>query len=130
MIHLDTNIVVAYLRGDKRVADRIEAALPDISINAMVLAELIYGAYRSARAVENLDKVNEFVRLVPTVSFDASCAAKYGEIKAHLVTIGKPCGEVDILIAAAAVAHGAKLVTKNKRHFENIPGLGLDDWAE
>jgi len=35
---------------------------------------------------------------------------------------------MDALIAATAIANGATLVSHNRRHFENIPHLVLDDW--
>ena len=75
-----------------------------------------------------MGKIREFIRLAPPTAFDEVCAMKYGELKAHLAKLGKPCGEVDTFIAAAALAGQARLVTKNLRHFENVPGLELEDW--
>ena len=39
-------------------------------------------------------------------------------------------GEVDVLIAATAMAHKATLVTANKKHFENIEGLKIKVWLK
>ena len=41
------------------------------------------------------------------------CARIFGTIKSRLRSLGKPTGEVDALIAAAAMAHEAILVTTN-----------------
>jgi predicted nucleic acid-binding protein len=32
------------------------------------------------------------------------------------------------MIAAIAIQHDMILVTGNKRHFMNIPGLNIEDW--
>jgi tRNA(fMet)-specific endonuclease VapC len=36
--------------------------------------------------------------------------------------------QVDLLLAATAIAHNLTLVTHNTRDFEKIPGLRLEDW--
>jgi tRNA(fMet)-specific endonuclease VapC len=55
---LDTNIVIAALNGDKRVLDRLNAiAHQDTIIPLIVIAELLYGAYRSVRRDANLARV-------------------------------------------------------------------------
>lgn len=128
MRHLDTNIVVAYLRGDARVATRLNAALPDVAVSTIVLMELLFGARISARSQENLRKITQFVSLSPPIPFDESCASVCADIKAHLQSIGKPTGETDVMIAAAAIAHNAALVTHNTRHYQDIPNLALEDW--
>ena len=35
---------------------------------------------------------------------------------------------VDLLIASVALVYDLTVVTHNTTHFENIPGLRLDDW--
>ena len=57
MILLDTDIVIAHLKGLPRVTERILSHLPEIAIPAIVLAELDFGAKASARPTENLEKL-------------------------------------------------------------------------
>ncbi len=38
---------------------------------------------------------------------------------------GTPIGAADSIIAATALHYGLPLVTKNTRHFANVPGLDL-----
>lgn len=62
--------------------------------------------------------------------WDAEVADFYAEIRHQLVTMGKPIGEMDMMIAAHSLSVGAVLVTNNTRHFEriNLP-LILANWT-
>ncbi len=130
MWHLDTNIVVEYLRGNQSVAGQIEAHLPDVAISSLTLAELLYGAQVSARPNENTDKINQLLEIIEVVDFDQPSAEKYSRIRAALKHKGKPTGEMDMLIAAVTLSHESILVTHNTKHFENIEGLKLEDWVK
>ena len=130
MILLDTNIVVAFLNGDNSILKRIKDEIDRIALSSLVVAELDYGAKASQRAKENLEKLYRFLDVVQVVPFDIECAKIYGSIKSKLRNIGKPTGEVDVLIAATAMAHKATLVTANKKHFENIEGLKIEVWLK
>jgi tRNA(fMet)-specific endonuclease VapC len=61
-------------------------------------------------------------------SFDVKAAEEFGKIQSELRQMGKPTGEIDIMIAAVARSRQDILVTHNTRDFENIPNLQLDDW--
>ncbi len=128
MILLDTNVVIAFLNGDKAVAERIADNIEKIALSALVVAELNYGAKASQNASRNLERLTRLLDVVQTVPFDIDCAEAFGSIKSKLRSIGKPTGEVDALIAATAIAHKALLVTGNKRHFEHIEGLRIETW--
>jgi len=41
---------------------------------------------------------------------------------------GSPIADFDLLIASVAVAHGQSILTRNKKHFEKVPGLIVDSW--
>jgi tRNA(fMet)-specific endonuclease VapC len=128
VILLDTNVVVAFLNGDKSVLRRIQAEIDKVALSTLVVAELDYGAKVSQRAKENLEKLYQFLNIVQVVPFDVECAKVFGTVKSKLRSLGKPTGEVDALIAATAMAHEAILVTSNKKHFENIEGLRIEIW--
>ena len=128
MTLLDSDIVIAHLKGVPSVTERILRFLPEIAIPAIVLAELDFGAKASARAAENLDRLYQFVRAIQVIPFDANCAQEHGTLKAELRRLGRPTGAVDALIAATALARGAVLNTHNTAHYGQIPRLRLDDW--
>lgn len=103
MWHLDTNIVIAYLNGNKTIAERIRSKLPDIAISSVVLAELLFGARASARREENLSKLEMFVQLVQIVGFEQKGADSYSKIRLSLKQKGSPIGKADMLIAAKGI---------------------------
>lgn len=128
MIHLDTNIVIAFLNQQTGIHERMAEALPEIAISSLVWGELLYGARASARVEQNLQSLFRFAQIASIVPYDEACAASYSHIRLALRQQGRPTGEVDALIAAVAIAHDATLVTHNTRHFQHIPGLKLTDW--
>ena len=128
MILLDTNVVIAFFNGSKAVLERVHSEIDRIALSTLVVAELDYGAKASQKAEENLEKLYRFVDIVRVVPFDLECAKIFGTIKSKLRKMGKPTGEVDALIAATAMSNKAILVTRNKKHFENIEGLKVEIW--
>ena len=128
MRHLDTDIIVAYLRGSSAVAEHIKSCVPEVAISTVVLAELLYGARVSMRPDENVKDVLQLAALVHPVVFDESCADAYSHVRENLRRLGRPIGETDTLIAATAVAHNAVLVTHNTKHFEAVQELSVEDW--
>jgi tRNA(fMet)-specific endonuclease VapC len=128
MILLDTNVVVAFLNGDKSILKRIRVEIDEIGLSTLVVAELDYGAKVSQRSEDNLEKLYRLLEIIQVVPFDIECAKIFGTIKSKLRSLGKPTGEVDALIAATAMAREATLVTTDKKHFENIEGLKIEVW--
>jgi tRNA(fMet)-specific endonuclease VapC len=128
MILLDTNVVIAYLNGNKTISERMRTEINRISLSALVAAELDYGAKASQNVKKNLENLYRFLDIVQVFPFDRECAKNFGTIKSKLRSIGKPTGEIDALIAATAIAHKAVLITANKKHYENIDGLKVEVW--
>lgn len=62
------------------------------------------------------------------VPFDSNAALTAAKIRAQLEQLGTPIGPMDILIAGAALALQATLVTHNIKEFSRVPGLALIDW--
>jgi tRNA(fMet)-specific endonuclease VapC len=130
--YLDTNICIYFLNGSlSKVRDRLLSKSPrDIAIPSIVKAELLFGAEKSKKRDENLEKINRFLLPLLTAGFDDEEASAYARIRAHLETAGLLIGPNDLLIAATVSAQGGILVTNNTREFSRVPGLPLEDWTE
>ncbi len=79
-----------------------------------------------ARALESL----RFLSMFRVVSVGLETAGRYAAIVSHLrkrsllVGASKP----DMWIAASCIEHGATLLTRNVRHFENVPDLSVQEY--
>ena len=62
------------------------------------------------------------------IPFDARSAAEFDRLRQ--IKNLKRIGRADLLIASIALAQRATLVTRNLRHFRQIPGLNLENWAD
>lgn len=100
-----------------------------IMIPAIVVAELMYGAYKSKRSDETIEETLSFLEDFRIVSFGEDEADIYGKIRADLERKGKIIGYHDMQIAATALVYNATLVTNNTEEFSRIEGLRLSDWT-
>ncbi len=124
---LDTNAVIALFKGHSGLSGRIRAQRPsDVAISSVVLHELYYGAFRSARSEANLERVDALRFQI--LDFDREDARSAGEIRATLAAAGAPIGPYDVLIAGQARSRGITLVSRNRREFDGVPGLKVEDW--
>lgn len=118
---LDTSIIIDLLAGDQEVCQRV-ALLNTLFVPSISLGELYYGAFKSQRVMENLERLEEFVRENSIIPCDARTAKIYGEMKNALRSKGSLIPENDIWIAAIAVQHGLTLLTRDA-HFRQIDYL-------
>jgi tRNA(fMet)-specific endonuclease VapC len=124
---LDTNAVIAILKGDPFVLSQLRARQPaDFGLPSIVAHELYYGAFKSQRVDANLARVEGLQFEV--LPFDTEDAQHAGEIRAQLAAAGTPIGPYDVLIAGQARARELVLVTHNVREFARVDGLKVEDW--
>ena len=128
---LDTNIASFIIRSGSPAVDAHPLGAPEGSlfISAITRAELQYGVQKKPDATRLAGLVSDFLLRVPTLPWLEETADAYGALRAALERLGKPIGNLDTLIAAHALALGAVLVTNNRKHFEQVPGLTWEDWA-
>jgi tRNA(fMet)-specific endonuclease VapC len=128
---LDTDTASYVIKGR---SPAIAAKLADIppahvSVSAITRAELQYGLKRLPASHRLHLGVRQFLRIVRVLSWDADAADHYADIRHQLVSTGQPIGELDMMIAAHAIAAGAVLVTNNTRHFKRITApLVMTSW--
>jgi len=124
---LDTNAVIALLKGNPRFRERLLTHAPDdFAMSAVVMHELFYGAYKSGNVEANLTRL-ENLRF-EILDFDPEDARCAGELRAELAKAGTPIGPLDVLIAGQALARSLTVITHNRREFDRISGLTIEDW--
>jgi tRNA(fMet)-specific endonuclease VapC len=127
---LDTNICIYVMKNrPPTLRDKFESEQGSICISAITLAELCYGAENSPQVGANLQGIERFVGGVPVLPFDAQAAAHFGAIRAYLKRAGTPASPQDMLIGAHARSEGLILVTNNRREFDRMPGLLVENWV-
>ncbi|MFY9712486.1 MAG: type II toxin-antitoxin system VapC family toxin [Microbacterium sp.] len=127
---LDTNILIFLLRRLRpSILERMQQASGSIYVSTISVAELSYGASRSADPMRNRIAVEELLSRLNVADFDAAAAHHSGEIRAELAAAGRPIGGYDVLLAGQARAAGLTMVTNNVGEFERVPGLSVEDWS-
>ncbi|MCU0552895.1 MAG: type II toxin-antitoxin system VapC family toxin [Leptolyngbya sp. Prado105] len=129
MYVLDTNTLIYYFKGQGQVAQSLANVSPqDIHISTIVLFELQVGIAKSTSPAKRTQQLQQFLSRVNLVSFDQNAALAAATIRAQLEQQGLPIGSLDVLIAGAALALQAILVTHNVREFSRVSGLAITDW--
>jgi len=126
---LDTNTVSYVIkRGFARVKERL-ARMPmaEVGISVVTEAELRFGLARHPEAVKLGVAVEEFLLRVEVLPWNSECAKQYARVRAAMESEGTPMGNLDLMIAAQALAAGAVLVTSD-RGFRRVKGLKTEDW--
>jgi tRNA(fMet)-specific endonuclease VapC len=123
---LDTNVIIALFAEDKAIKDNLGKA-GEVFVPSIAIGELCYGARKSARAKENLARIDEFAANNVVLGCDTETARRYGDVKNALRIKGRPIPENDIWIAAVALQHGLTLVTRDT-HFGEIESLSIAAW--
>jgi tRNA(fMet)-specific endonuclease VapC len=125
---LDTDTCIAILRGSDAVIDRRAAVADDVATTWITAAELFYGAAKSKAPEDNRSLVARFLTTLPVLGLDEPAVQIFGEAKALLERRGQRLADADLFIGAIAAARGATVVTGNRRHYERIPGVTVEDW--
>jgi tRNA(fMet)-specific endonuclease VapC len=94
VICIATNVAIAALHGrPPQVVDRLAEALTrgPVALPAPALHELWYGAAKSTRIAENVERIERFLS-AEILPFDADDEREAGFIRAHLKPLGIPIG--------------------------------------
>ena len=122
IVHVDTSALVDALTGPRRSLDRL-IELTERGERLMLSAIVLYEWLRGPRTRAELTVQEEL--------FPAESAAPFGSAEAALAArlygqVSKPRGrEIDLAIAACALAGGAAIWTLNPADFRDIPHLTL-----
>jgi predicted nucleic acid-binding protein len=95
------------------------------------IGEIYYGACRTQQRDQIITAFE--IHVFPNITilpFDKKSGKTFGRLKAALEKQGIGCSEPDLRIAAITIQHDLILITGNVKHFNDIPGLNVENWIE
>jgi tRNA(fMet)-specific endonuclease VapC len=126
---VDTNIWIHFFKGKYGVRDKIlNVKAEQLCVSEISIAELIYGAYHSSNRPKHLHEANMLRDYFCLYSI-TECIDDYARLRDKLTRQGRTVENFDLLIAATAIHYQLILVTENVKHFKDIPGLEIENWA-
>lgn len=127
---LDTDICSYIIRGSSDILnERIREHRANLCISSITLAELLFGVAKKG-SLRLADSVSLFQQLVEVKNWNFEAAEHYAAIRNYLEKSGQSIGNMDMLIAASALAENAILITNNQAHFSKIPSLKIENWLK
>jgi tRNA(fMet)-specific endonuclease VapC len=126
---LDTNICIRVLRDrPSAMRQRFNNEADALCISTITLTELLHGAAKSGRPIDNRREVERLAARMQVLDFNSDAASHAGDIHADLGRRGVLVGPYDILIAGHARSRGLIVITSNIREFQRVEGLRSEDW--
>jgi len=129
---LDTNMISYIAKGQSKSARVKMLHLEEdevVCISAITEAEIRYGLAKRPEATALRERMEWLLAAMKVLPWGREEAKAYGALRAKLESCGKSLQNMDLQIAAHAVAAGAVLVT-NDRAFEQVDDLGQTaNWA-
>jgi tRNA(fMet)-specific endonuclease VapC len=136
---LDTDSLSLLERGNPQIQERLSQLTADsVAISIVTAEEKMKGrlaAINSLSGIERIDRLAiayrdlqssiEDLQALPILPFSELATDRYRELLQQKIRVGSH----DLRIAAIVLSVEGILVTRNRRDFEKVPGLQLDDWS-
>lgn len=128
---LDTNTASYVIKGKPPLVreNLLRVPMSEVGISVVTEAELRFGVARKPAATQLRLAVDEFLLRVEILPWESPAARHYATIRSSLEDSGTPMGNLDMMIAAQALAGGATLITHD-RIFRRVEELRIEDWTK
>jgi tRNA(fMet)-specific endonuclease VapC len=132
MYLLDTNMLSEIIKKtpNKNFSEKLKA-IPSVAFFTATICvmELRYGAMKRGNPSVLWPRIEQHVlSKIRILNFSYREAIKAGELIHHLYSLGQPIGIEDIMIGSIALCNDLIVVSANTRHFQQIPGLTVENW--
>jgi tRNA(fMet)-specific endonuclease VapC len=136
---IDTDSLSLLERGNPKIHERLrQVNANSVAISIVTAEEKMKGrlaAINSLSGIERIDRLAiayrdlqssiEDLQTLPILPFSELAKDRYRELLQQKIRIGSH----DLRIAAIVLSVEGLLVTRNRRDFERVPGLQIDDWS-
>lgn len=108
--------------------ERFAQLEPDqLWLSAIVAAELRFGALKLGSARFQA-AVESWLAGFNLKAWPLEATHHYAQMRTQLERNGTPVGNLDLMIAAHALAEDSVVITNNAREFHRIPGTCVEEW--
>ncbi len=139
MYILDSDTLTHLHAGNPRVVENLRnTADSDVVTTIVTKIELLRGRFDFVlkaetgadliRAQQLLTRTDDLLAQLPVLPFDSLAATHFDRLR--IQSSLRKIGRADLLIASITLAQRAALVTRNLRHFRQVPGLKVVNWAD
>lgn len=126
---LDTDISSYIIRRrPATLVEKFERNAVSLSVSVITAAELRLGAEKAGRQ-QLAELVEAYLERLAILDWTNEVSGHYARTRAALERVGKPMGNMDLLIASHAMSQRMTLVTNNLKHFSGVPGLTVEVWS-
>lgn len=138
MILLDTDILTLLTSGHPRVVERVGAAVEIVATTVITRIEILQGRFAFVlkasngdelqRAQQRLLQAEQALSRLAVLPVDTATAGDFDRLRQNSKL--RKIGRADLLIASIALALDATVVTRNVRHFRQVPRLKVENWVD
>lgn len=123
---VDTDWVIDGLAGRPEALSVLEGCRDEgLGVSIVTIGEVYEGAYSNPQPEVHMASFQELLALFTVLPLTDETMRHFARLRATLRRQGSLIPDLDLLIAATALEHGLVLLTRNRRHFDRIPGLRM-----
>lgn len=131
MILVDTTFLIDLRRGRNKAFRRdAEEWLRRNAGASLGIPAVVFGEFAEGFDQGNHQILLDYVGGYRVFPVDSQVSLTYGAISRRLRLAGMSIGANDTWIAATALGSGLPLLTRNRSHFERVPGLVALDYGD
>ena len=123
MIVADTDVLIDALAGRGGAAALIEELIRSRRLASTAITRLELGV--GIRGKPEEERIGRFLAAIPILAFDGDAARLAAQVGAALGREGRTIALADLAISGICLSLDAPLLTRNRAHFERVPGLRL-----
>jgi tRNA(fMet)-specific endonuclease VapC len=127
IVLVDTDVFSFLTKGHTLGAQYYDKHLKSrkMALSFVTVGELLTWAKHRGWGPAKTTKLEQSIARAGVIPYDMALCQTYAELNAQILKAGKPIGDNDLWIAATAIRHSIPLVSHNRKHYDEIPGLVL-----
>ncbi|MGK5084432.1 type II toxin-antitoxin system VapC family toxin [Bdellovibrionota bacterium FG-1] len=127
MMIADSDVLIDFLRG-KGAADRIAYEIKTGGLHTTAISA--FELWAGAKSDQQAAVVETLLAAMTVLPLERESARRAAKIRRELDGKNSSIGMADSLIAGICLERDGVLITRNKKHFERVPGIKLTHGGE